>query len=59
MSELTDERIEELWEEAAEAAIHAWGPGGISAKNPYPFSSDEAEIWACAFRNAYARENGY
>jgi hypothetical protein len=57
--ELTDDRIEAIWEEAAVAALHAWGPGGRTARNPYREGTEEAEIWACAFRNAYARENGY
>jgi hypothetical protein len=57
--ELTDDRIEEIWEEAEVAALHAWGPGGRSKSNPYAPGTEEAEIWACAFRNAYARENGY
>jgi hypothetical protein len=60
MSELSDEQIDAIWEDATEAARDAWGPAGLhSRRNPHPFDSDAAEIWACAFRNAYAHENGY
>lgn len=57
-TELSDEDIEKIHEEACEAAIHAWG-SPTNSRNPYPKGSDAADIWSHSFRNAYARENGY
>ena len=57
--EITDEEIEAIHDAASEAAIHAWGPAGNSARNPYPPGSERADIWSHAFRNEYARQNGY
>lgn len=55
-----DDEIEAIHEKAAADAIHAWGPAGINGyRNPYPAGSERAEIYAYAFRNSYARENGY
>lgn len=53
---LSDDRIDEIHDEAAEAAANSWSINSV--KNPYPISSEEAEIWAFAFRSAYALENG-
>lgn len=61
MTDPTDEQIEEAYADAENAAIHAYGPLGapIVARNPYPQGSELADIWYHAFRNFYARENGY
>jgi hypothetical protein len=40
-----DELIEAIYEEAQQAAIDAWGPGGATASCPYASDSKEAEIW--------------
>ncbi len=57
-TEPSDEEIEEIHEEAANAAVNAWGPAGASARNPYAEQDPRHEIWAFAFKNAYATENG-
>jgi len=55
-----DDEIEAIHEAAALAAVHGWGPAGVNGRrNPYPEGSARAEIWDHAYRNAYARENGY
>ncbi len=57
-SEPSDEEIEEIHELAIVAAVNAWGPASASARNPYVEQDPRHEIWAFAFRNAIARENG-
>lgn len=52
-----DAEIERICDEAAEAAVHCIHMA--VAVNPYADDPERAEIWSCAFRNAYARENGY
>lgn len=55
-----DAEIEEIHEAAALAAVDGWGPAGVmSHGNPYPRGSERADIWDYAYRNAYARQNGY
>jgi hypothetical protein len=58
--ELDDAEVEAIWEDAADAALHAWGPLGAPncRPNPHPSGSTKADIWDGAFRDAYARENG-
>jgi hypothetical protein len=53
---MTDEEIERIHQEAEEAAERAMSFG--QARNPYPVGSDAHDIWAHAYRNHYARENG-
>lgn len=59
--ELDDGEIDAIWDDAKDAAINAWGPLGSPncRPNPHPLGSREADIWDRAFRNTYARENGY
>lgn len=54
-TELTDEEIERIHDEAEAAAESCWYVG--QGRNPYPEGSERAEIWSFAFRQAYAREN--
>lgn len=50
-----DAEIEEIAEQAVEAAIHA--PHIAIVVNPYAGDRERSEIWAAAFRQAYATEN--
>lgn len=57
---LDEAEIEAIHEDAQDAALNAWGPAGASSRsNPHEAGSEAAAIWDHAFRNAYARENGY
>ncbi len=60
MDELDDSEIDAIQEDAADAALHAWGPLGSPICRPNPYSESDArhEVWAFAFRQAYASENG-
>lgn len=55
LDELDDSKIDAIWENAREAAVHAWR--GNWPTNPYPDGTDKADIWAHAFRNSYANHN--
>lgn len=55
MAEVTDEEIDAIYDEAKEAAIHAWLPG--STVNPYHDDPQRRDIWDFAFRQAFMREN--
>lgn len=59
--ELNDTEIDVICDDAADAAIDAWGPLGAPSHrpNPHPKGSEAAEIWDRAFMRAYAKENGY
>jgi hypothetical protein len=59
--ELTEEEVDAIWEDAKDAAINAWGPLGAPncRQNPHPLGTVKADVWDHAFRDAYARENGY
>ncbi len=59
--ELDDAEIDAICEAAEEAAEQAWGPLGApnGAINPYQPEDPRSAIWACAWRNAYASNNGY
>ena len=57
MPEIDDWEIEMIWEAAADAAINTVHIASVV--NPYPETDPRAEIWSAAFRQAYARENGY
>ncbi|MDR3502909.1 MAG: hypothetical protein P4L79_10025 [Legionella sp.] len=52
MTDLSEEVIEAIWEQAFLSAEQSspYSP----AENPYPPSSKEADIWACAYRQALA-----
>jgi hypothetical protein len=53
----SDVEIERVSDEGCDAGINAMHMA--SAVNPYAESDSRAEIWSTAFRNAYARNNGY
>ena len=58
---MTDGEYDAIFEQGADAAIHAWGPLG-SPKHPpcpYPQESKKADVWWRGFNDTYARENGY
>lgn len=61
MTEPDDDEIEVICEAAKDAALHAWGPLGApnGRANPYAQDDPRHDIWACAWRNAYATNNGY
>lgn len=58
---MTDDEIDEIWEDAKDAAINAWRPLGAPnhRANPYPENTAKWELWNRAFASCYASENGY
>lgn len=54
--ELSDEEIERIHDEGTEAGDTA--TTFHSRSNPYPKGSEANDIWASAFRNAYAKSIG-
>lgn len=56
IKELSDGEIEEIYEQAHVAAIHATSSNGYA--NPYPPTTTTAVLFDGFFRSHYARENG-
>ncbi len=54
--ELDDGEIEQIAENGNEAGHNDSYFG--QTLNPYPTGTEESDIWDCAYRNGYARENG-
>jgi hypothetical protein len=55
--ELLDDEVERVQSEAEDAAVNAVHIASVI--NPYAGWDTRSEIWSAAFRNAYARNNGY
>jgi len=54
--EIPDDEVDSIYESAAGSVVNA--VSFLDAVNPYPAGSRRAEVWALAYRNAYAREMG-